>query len=489
MIRPAVSRPSSWCHAPVYALVCAVTCLTATLSPQCAADAAEDGRRPNIVFIMADDLGYGDLSCFAQKNFPTPNIDRLAKEGVKFTDFYAGSTVCAPSRCVLMTGLHLGHCYIRGNGKTNLRPGDVTVAEVLKRAGYTTGMFGKWGLGHEASTGLPARQGFDQFFGYLDQHHAHNYYPSFLIRNGKRVLLKNVVPAEGKYGQGVASKKIQYSHDLIAEEALKFIDANKDKPFFLYMPVTLPHANNEARRKGMEIPSLGKFKDKDWPEPQKGLAAMIGRLDRDVGRVMARLKKHGLDKNTIVFFTSDNGPHSEGGNSSRYFNSNGPLRGQKRDLYEGGIRVPMIVRWPGKAPAGTTSKHIGYFGDLLATAANIAGVKRVPKTDGISFLPAILGKAKQQKSHKYLYWEFYERGSAQAVRMGRWKGVVKPLGGSRVELFDLQTDISETKNVAAENEDIVKKIRAAIKEAHVPSPLWKVRRRGKKKKRKSPAVR
>ncbi|MFQ5732514.1 MAG: arylsulfatase [Planctomycetaceae bacterium] len=325
---------------PLFALAVAVL-LQATLSR---AAFAERQGRPNIVFIMADDLGYGDLSCFGQKSFRTPNIDRLAKEGVTFTDFYAGSTVCAPSRCVLMTGLHLGHCYIRGNGKNNLRPQDVTVAEVLKRAGYTTGLCGKWGLGHEGSAGIPTKQGFDYFFGYLDQHHAHNYYPSFLIRNGKRVLLKNVVPHEGKYGQGVASKKLQYSHDLIAEEALRFIDRNKDRPFFLYLPVTLPHANNEARRKGMEIPDLGKYRDKDWPEPQKGLAAMIGRLDRDVGRVVARLKKHGIDENTVIIFTSDNGPHSEGGNNSRYFNSNGPLRGQKRDLYEGGIRVPTIVR-------------------------------------------------------------------------------------------------------------------------------------------------
>jgi len=448
------------------------------------ADAAgKKSRMPNIIYIMADDLGYGDLSCYGQKQFRTPNIDRLAKEGMRFTDFYAGSTVCAPSRCVLMTGLHLGHCFIRGNGKTNLRPKDVTVAEVLKKAGYANGLCGKWGLGHEGSTGVPTKQGFDFFYGYLDQHHAHNYYPTFLMRNEKRVKLRNVVPGEGKWGQGVATKKVDYSHDLIAEEALQFIDRNKDRPFFLYLAATLPHANNEARRKGMEVPDLGPFKSKDWPEPQKGLAAMIRRLDRDVGRLLERLKKHGIDENTVIFFTSDNGPHSEGGNNSRFFNSNGPLRGMKRDLYEGGIRVPMIVRWPGKTPAGTVSKHIGYFGDFLATAAEIAGVKDVPKHDGISFLPAILGKASVQKTHDYLYWEFYERGSAQAVRMGRWKGVVKPLGGNRLELFNLKTDIGETKDVADEHPEIVAKLLKAIKISHVPSPLWKVRKRRRKKKR------
>jgi arylsulfatase A-like enzyme len=447
--------------------------------------AAQKPAPPNIVFIMADDLGYGDLSCYGQKNFTTPNIDRLAKEGMKFTHFYAGSTVCAPSRCVLMTGLHLGHAYIRGNAKLNLRPSDVTVAEVLKKAGYTNGLCGKWGLGHEGSNGVPTKQGFDFFYGYLDQHHAHNYYPSFLMRNEKRVKLRNVVPGKGTWGRGVATKKVDYSADLIADEALKFIDRNKDRPFFLYFAATLPHANNEARREGMEIPDLGKFKDRKWPEPQKGLAAMITRLDDQVGQVMARLKKHGIDGNTIVFFTSDNGPHSEGGNNSRYFDSNGPLRGQKRDLYEGGIRVPMIVRWPGKVRAGSVSHHVGYFGDFLATAAEIAGVKEVPKTDGLSFLPAILGQPDKQKKHDFLYWEFYERGAAQAVRMGRWKGVVKPFGSTRLELYDLDKDIGETTNVAAAHRDIVAKMLKTINEAHVPSPLWKVRKSGRKKRRKA----
>ncbi|GAB4145099.1 MAG: arylsulfatase [Planctomycetaceae bacterium] len=460
-----------------------MTVLVALVGFQLAAPFSQAAKQPpNIIFIMADDLGYGDLGCYGQKVMKTPHIDQLAKEGIRFTQFYAGSTVCAPSRCVLMTGKHLGHCYIRGNGKINLRPSDITVAEVLKKAGYRNGLTGKWGLGHEKSLGVPTKQGFDYFYGYLDQHHAHNYYPSFLMRNEKRVKLRNVVPGEGTWGQGVATKKIDYSHDLIAEEALKFIDRNRKGPFFLYLAATLPHANNEARNKGMEIPDLGPYKNKDWPEPQKGLAAMIARLDRDVGRIMARLKKHGIDENTIVFFTSDNGPHNEGGNKADYFDSNGPLRGTKRDLYEGGIRVPMIVRWPGKAAAGTTSDFIGYFGDVLATLADIAGVKDVPQTDGISFLPEIIGA--KQKSHEYLYWEFYERGSAQAVRMGDWKGVVKPLGGDRVELYNLRDDLGETRDIAKEHPEIVARIRAAIKESHVPNPLWKVRKPRRRKRKK-----
>ena len=455
---------------PVALVLCAVAPLPA----------AEPARQPNIIFIMADDLGYGDLGCYGQEQIQTPRLDALAKEGVRFTDFYAGATVCAPSRCVLMTGLHTGHCTIRGNGKLNLAPEEITVAEVLREAGYITAMFGKWGLGHEGSTGLPTRQGFDEFFGYLDQHHAHNYYPSFLIRNGKRVLLPNVVPQEGQYGQGVATEKQAYSHTAITAAAMDFLSREHDRPFFLYLPLTLPHANNEARAKGMEVPmkadgtpDYGIYADKDWPEPQKGLAAMITLLDTTVGQVLDQLKDSGRANNTIVMFTSDNGPHGEGGNNPDFFNSNGPLRGIKRDLYEGGIRVPLIVRWPGHAPAGKVSSHAGYFTDVLATAADIAGVEQPPATDGLSFLPAILGKDDEQKPHEALYWEFYERGSAQAVRMGNWKGVVQPLGSDNVELYDLSTDIGETNNVAAMHPEVVAKVREAFRESHVPSPMWK----------------
>lgn len=451
-------------------IVLAVAVLAGRVGQRCGADEI----RPNIILILADDLGYGDVGCYGQRKIRTPHIDRMAAEGVRFTQFYAGSTVCAPSRCVLMTGLHVGHCYIRGNGKLNLRPQDVTVAEVLQQAGYATGMFGKWGLGHEASTGLPTRQGFDEFFGYLDQHHAHNYYPSFLIRGEQRVPLDNVVPNEGEFGQGVASRKVQYSHDLIAEAALAFIDAHKHEPFFLYVPFTLPHANNEAGKQGMEVPDWGEYADLDWPAPQKAAAAMISRLDRDVGRILARLKGHGIDQRTIVFFSSDNGPHGEGGHDPDFFDSNGPLRGMKRDLYEGGIRVPMIVRWPGRAPAGTVSEFIGSFADFLPTAAAIAGIDPPASLDGVSFLPAILGQNEGQRQHDYLYWEFYERGSAQAIRMGRWKAVAQPLGGEKLELYDLASDLGETTDVAAEHPDVATRARLLLREAHVPSPDWRL---------------
>ncbi len=432
-------------------------------------------ERPNIVFIMADDLGYGDLGCYGQERIQTPGIDRLAAEGVRFTQFYAGSTVCAPSRCVLMTGRHLGHCYIRGNGKINLRPDDVTVAEIVKQAGYATGQFGKWGLGHEGSDGLPTRQGFDEFFGYLDQHHAHNYYPTFVVRNEERVPLRNTVPKEGKFGQGVATKKVDYSHDLIASEALEFIDRHHEEPFFLYVSATLPHANNEAGARGMEIPDYGIYAEHDWPAPEKGRAAMITRLDRDVSRIMERIKQHGIDERTIVMFTSDNGPHAEGGSDPDFFDSNGPLRGIKRALYEGGIRVPLIVRWPGVAPAGTVSNHVGYFGDFLATAAELAKVSPSEDHDGISFVPVIKGQVDEQRTHEFLYWEFYEQGSAQAVRSGDWKAVVRPLGGSDIELYDLASDIGEQHDVAAEHPAIVEKMQSFMQTAHTPSRLWKPR--------------
>ncbi len=448
-----------------------------------AAAAAADAARPNIIFIMADDLGYGDLGCFGQKRIRTPNIDRLAAEGMKLTDFYAGSTVCAPSRCVLMTGLHTGHCFIRGNGKINLRPDDVTIAEVLKQAGYTCGLSGKWGLGHENSSGLPTRQGFDHFFGYLDQHHAHNYYPSFLIRGERRVRLRNEVPIEGPFGQGVATRKVDYSHDLIMTDALGWLEEVHKRPFFLYLPVTIPHANNEAGRKGMEVPELGEYAKTDWPEIQKSTAAMISRLDRDVGRLMAMLKRLGIDGNTVVFFTSDNGPHREGGNDPEFFDSNGRFRGIKRALYEGGIRVPTIVRWPGRIAAGSSSPVIGSFADVLPTLAELAGARVPQGIDGLSLVPTLRGNVKAQKVHKYLYWEFYEGGGARAVRMGPWKAVGKSLDGKKLELYHLGRDPGETKDVAEGHPEIVARALAAMQEAHTPSPMWKVRGRRKASKK------
>jgi len=446
----------------------------------------EAAAKPNIIYIMVDDLGYGDLGCYGQKRIKTPNIDRMAKEGMKFTQFYAGSTVCAPSRCVLMTGLHTGHALIRGNkevkpmGQWPLPAETVTVAEVLKDAGYATGLVGKWGLGAPGTEGVPNKQGFDFFYGYLCQRHAHNFYPEFLYRNDQRERLKgNVVNNDREDGAGVAEKKVTYSHDLCAEEALGFVGRNKDKPFFLYLALTIPHANNEGRQEGMEVPSYGRYQDLDWPEPQKGHAAMISRMDKDVGRLLKRLKRHGIDDHTLVIFTSDNGPHREGGNDPMFNDSNGPLRGIKRDLYDGGIRVPFIARWPGKIEAGGSSDHIGYFGDFMSTAAELAGGKAPEGLDSISLVPTLTGKGKQGQ-HDYLYWEFIGGGKHyQAVRYKHWKGIQRYDGG--FELYNVSRDIGEETDLAAAKPELVAQIRAMIDEAHTPSELFKPRKLGKRK--------
>jgi arylsulfatase A-like enzyme len=428
--------------------------------------------KPNIILIQADDLGYGDLSCYGQKKFKTPAIDRLASEGTRFTIYYSGSTVCAPSRSVLMTGLHTGHTRIRGNARYPLLPEDVTVAEVLKSAGYRTGLIGKWGLGEAGTTGVPNRQGFDYFYGYLNQKHAHNYYPTFLWRNEERIKLRNNVPDEDQEGSGVSDNKLDYSHDLFTQEAMAFLEKSAGGPFFLYLAYTIPHANNEAKAKGMEVPDLGEFAGKDWPEPQKGKAAMITRMDRDVGRLLDRLKQLRADENTIVIFTSDNGPHKEGGVDPDFFDSNGALRGIKRDLYEGGIRVPMIVRWPGKVKAGAESTQIWWHADFLPTLAEVAGAKAPANIDGISMLPAILGK--KGKGHEFLYWEFHEGGFQQAVRMGDWKAVRRGEDGP-LELYDLKTDISEQTDIAQKHPEIVKRIAEYLKNARTDSPQWPIK--------------
>jgi uncharacterized sulfatase len=446
----------------------AVAAATATAAP----------ARPNIVFVLADDLGWGDLGAYGQKQIKTPHLDRMAAQGMRFHQAYAGSTVCAPSRSVLMTGQHTGHTFIRGNSKANLRPQDVTVAEVLKQAGYRTALFGKWGLGHERSTGVPTKKGFDEFFGYLDQTHAHNTYPTFLVRNETRVKLRNEVPDEGAVGQGVASKRVEWSHDLIMDEAFKWIEttARGEQPFFLYLAPTLPHANNEARGqpdKAIEVPDQGLYARKPWPEAQKNHAAIISRLDADVGRLLALLAKLGIDRRTIVFFTSDNGPHREGGNDPAWSRSSGPFRGIKRELYDGGIRVPAIVRWPGTIKAGVTSRHPWAFWDFLPTAAELAGATdKVPQNiDGLSFVPALLGK--EAPVHDHFYWEFHERaGPARAVLMGRWKVIEKGGRGGPVELYDLTRDPAESKDVAAKHADVVARGLALMNSARTDHPHW-----------------
>ncbi len=446
---------------------------------------AAAAERPNIIFILADDLGYGDLGCYGQTIIQTPNIDRMAAEGLRFTQFYAGATVCAPSRCVLMVGQHTGHCSVRGNAGRNrlinqsLTEDDVTVAQLLKKAGYRTALIGKWGLGEIDHPGHTLRKGFDYFFGYLNQAHAHNYYPEFLWRNREKVFLKNKVKRFPGAIPGLsgawAVEPVEYSHDLFMADALHFIRENKDRPFFLYLAVTLPHANNERYRalgNGAEVPDLGIYADKDWPEPDKGHAAMITYLDKSVGRLLSLLRELGIAERTLVLFSSDNGPHLESGQDPVRFNPSGPLRGMKRDLYEGGIRVPMIAWWPGTIEPGRTSDHVGYFGDFMATVCELVDIPLPPDRDSISFLPTLLNQPSAQKQHEYLYWEFYERGSAQAIRMGRWKAVRKPMLNGPIELYDIERDPLEKYNIARIHPDVVRTMRRLMSEAHVPNPRW-----------------
>ena len=455
-------------------------CVTVALLLGCSAGSmsASSKRKdkPNIIYIMADDLGYGELGCYGQKRIKTPNIDQMAAEGILFTDHYAGHTVCAPSRCVLMTGLHTGHSLVRNNkeikpmGQMPLKPNTQTVARLLQHGGYATALIGKWGLGGPDSTGAPRKQGFDYFYGYLCQRHAHNFYPEFIFRNEERIPLtgnKNTAPSED--GSGMASQRAQYVPELCAAEAIAFVEKNKDKPFFLYYSTTIPHANNEAGNKGMEVPSLGEYAALDWPEPQKYHAAMITYLDNQVGKLLEKIKELGLDENTIVMFTSDNGPHAEGGCNPEFNNSSGPLRGFKRDLYDGGIRVPLIVRWPGKISQATTTGHISAFWDFLPTACDLAGVTSPEEIDGISYLPVLLGQQERQSLHKYLYWEYYSR---RAVRMDKWKGHGNA-NNKNFELYDLEKDLGESNNIAADNPKIVESMKKIMESAHVYSPDFK----------------
>lgn len=435
---------------------------------------ATDGTRrpPNIIFVLADDLGYGDLGCYGQQRIRTPHLDAMAAEGMRFTDAYAGSTVCAPSRCTLMTGLHTGHCTVRGNNLVPLRPEDVTVAEVLHDAGYATGLIGKWGLGEPDTSGLPTRQGFDYFFGYLNQGHAHNYYPDYLWRNEVKTPLEMNVQGE----PGVAKERAVYSHDLFAQEALAFVRQHRDHPFFLYLAFTIPHANNERGRaegNGMETPSDTPYSHEDWPQPQRNHAAMITRMDRDVGRLLQELDSLGIAQNTAVFFSSDNGPHKEGGADPKFFGSSGPVRGIKRDLYDGGIRVPAIVRWPGSIAPGTVSGLPCAFWDFLPTAAELAGTNAPGALDGISIVPTLLGRAHEQQEHEFLYWEFHEGGFKQAVRISQWKAV-RPGTRAPVEVYNLETDLGETHNVAAEHPEIVERANALFHSERTESAHWQV---------------
>tara|TARA_B110000467_G_C18281747_1_gene459014 strand:+ start:115 stop:1371 length:1257 start_codon:yes stop_codon:yes gene_type:complete len=414
---------------------------------------------------MADDLGYGDLGSYGQTVIQTPNLDQMAIEGLRFTNCYAGSTVCAPSRSVLMTGLHTGHTTVRGNfgkfgvvglaggkGRVPLNASDVTVAEVLKEGGYTTGMTGKWGLGEPNTSGHPNDQGFDEWFGYLNQRRAHSYFPDYIWKNkNKYVLPKN------RNG-----KKETYTHDLFTEFALDFISRHKKDPFFLYLPYAIPHDR-------YEIPDTAPYSNQPWTDDEKVHAAMITRLDRDIGALFQSLKDLKLDDNTIVFFCSDNGA------AKRWqgrFDSSGALQGHKRDMYEGGLRTPMIVRWPGQVAAGKTNDTAWYFADALPTFAEIAGLKVPSGIDGVSVLPTILGN-KQDLSDRVLYWEFFESGFQQAVRQGDWKAI-RMAPGKALELYDLSKDESESNNIAANHPDIIAEMESIFKTARTPSENWPV---------------
>lgn len=442
------------------------------------AQLASGQERPNIIFIMADDLGYAELGSYGQKQIKTPHLDQLASEGMKFSQFYSGSSVCAPARSVLMTGMHTGHTRVRGNfgkggvvglagnkGRVPIKSKDVTVAEVLKTKGYKTGMIGKWGLGEPNTTGEPNKQGFDYFYGFLNQRRAHSYFPEYLWENNKKVIL------EGNEDQ----KKTQYTHDLFAEKTMSFLDKNHKSPFFLYLPLCIPHGK-------YEIPDNGIYSNKEgWTEKQKIYAAMVSKMDETVGRILDRLKKLGIEENTYIFFTSDNGA-AEVENDWKLFESSGIYRGMKRDPYEGGIRVPLIAWHPKKIKANTSSDQIGYFADFLPTIADLAGVDPIVKVDGVSISSVLHGKGNKIKE-RYLYWEFYEKKGWRATRFGKWKAIQKNMhkgDQGAIEVYDLENDPSEKNDISSVNSKVLKKAKRIFEEAHVPSEhyVWKFLNKG-----------
>jgi arylsulfatase A-like enzyme len=435
-------------------------------------------RKPNIIFILADDLGYGNVQSFNKNSkIPTPNLDQLAAEGIKFTRFYSGNTVCAPSRCALMTGYTMGHAWVRGNAKAKdglaaLRTQDTTLAQRLQNNGYKTGMFGKWGLGDVESKGAPHLKGFNSFFGYLDQSHAHDYYTDHLyeIIDGKTVAVK--------------TDNTKYTEDLIVNKAVDFINENKEQPFFLYMPLTVPHAElkvpDSLLKKFQNADGSSKFQPEtpfkkkgnydSQEQPHAAFAAMVNKLDTDVGTIVALIKKLGLDNDTYIFFTSDNGPHKEGGADPIYFNSAGPFRGVKRDLYEGGIRVPLIVRAPGKVKAGQSNATPWAFWDVLPTLIELTGTNKPQNIDGLSYLPLLNGK-KPVKEHEYFYWQFNEVGLKEALTKGDWKLIrfKQKDSAEHLELYNLKTDVAEKTNLAARNPAMVKALYVLLKNAKTPS--------------------
>jgi arylsulfatase A-like enzyme len=438
-------------------------------------------KNPNVIFILADDLGYADVGCYGQKTLKTPNIDALAKGGIKFTQHYAGAPVCAPSRCALMTGKHVGHGSVRGNQPKGqlIKPDEITLSEVFKNAGYTTALIGKWGMGNAPEPNDPAINGFDYSFGYVNMWHAHNFYPEFLYRNAQKVALNNktgnVPKGNLPEGVGLASVRNQYAPDEFEKDALEFISTNQKKPFFMYYAINTPHGNSEYKEdgNGMEVPDTKAFDDKNWNKAEKSFAEMIRKLDLTVGNIKAKLKELGIEENTMIVFASDNGPHAESGHNPDFFDSNGKLKGKKRDMYEGGIRVPFIVNYPARIKSGQVSKQVFAFWDFLPTACELTN-QEIPKgIDGISYLPTLFGKP-QTKKHKYLYWEFYEEGGKQSILWNNWKGIkfnTNDASKTKFELYNLASDISETKDLASKNPQIVKKIEEMMTEAHQPFEL------------------
>lgn len=459
-------------------LLVSTPCLCALIGLSACNEGIEKEKPMNVIYILADDLGYGDIGCYGQQKIFTPYIDKMASEGMQFMQHYAGCTVSAPSRCALMTGLHTGHAQIRGNreirpeGQQPMKEGTYTIGRLMQEAGYTTGIFGKWGLGHPGSESVPTKMGFDTFFGYNCQREAHSYYPDHLWHNEQKV----------DYPENVDYGRKTYSQDIIHEQAKGFIRSNKEKPFFAVLTYTLPHAELNLPHDSIyqvyenafeEVPFNIPVGKGYYPseKPYASFAAMVSRLDMYVGEIMAELKELGIDKNTIVIFTSDNGPHREGGANPDFFQSYGPLKGVKRDVYEGGIRVPMIAWCPGIIPA-TQSRHISAFWDIMPTFAELTNTKLSAETDGLSFLPTLLGKS-GQKQHKYLYWEFHELNGREALRSGNWKLIRQPVvGETLLELYDLSKDIHEDMNLAQANPEKVKELEVLMDNARTESPLF-----------------
>jgi arylsulfatase A-like enzyme len=432
-----------------------VTILVAPLS-------AEESRawpeRPNIIYVMVDDLGYGDLGCFGQQRIATPNVDQLARDGMKLTNYYAGCTVCRPSRLTLWTGQHTGHTAINSNATYVFKSSDVTVAELVKTQRYVTGGVGKWAMGGVDTTGHPNRNGFDYWMGYLDQGQAHNYYPEYLWLNSRQVPLLGNRLSDHPMSRGrVSQDRVTYSHDVMTDHLLDFVRINHTQPFLCHVHWTIPHANNEGGRvtgDGMEVPDYGDYADRDWPTTAKGQAAMISRMDRDFGRLIDLLHELDIHRRTLVIFTSDNGPHSEGGHNHEYFDSNGPLRGFKRDLYEGGIRVPMIACWPGVIKPNTISHEPHAFWDFMPTVCQLTGAATPEGIDGVSLMPTLLGKPRQGPAHESLFWRY---GDKVALRRGDWK-IVQTKKGQAWELYNLSNDIGETIDLALKHPDTVKEL-------------------------------